>query len=148
MAYYNRALAYEDKKELDYAISDYTKAIEINPEDYLSCNNRGKLYSQMGKHDQAIKDFDRAIKINPAFAKAYNNKGSHYSSKGQYDLAIEYYTIAIEIDPKYATAYYNRGFVNFVKLGNTSEGCTDWKMACELGQCRNYEIAKQQNLCP
>ena len=75
-------------------------------------------------------------------------KGVSYGNKGQYDQAISDYTKALEINPKYAKAYDNRGFIYLVKLGNKVKGCADWKKACELGKCGNYNLAKQKGHCP
>jgi len=74
--------------------------------------------------------------------------GFAYHIKGQYDQAISDYTKAIEINPKDAIAYYNRGNTYIVNLGNKVKGCADWKKACELGECRNYNLAKQYGDCP
>ena len=56
------------------AISDYTKAIEINPLYAHAYNNRGTCYYQhflgillddLGRKEDAIKDYTKAIEINP-----------------------------------------------------------------------------------
>jgi len=39
--YYNRGVAYHKKGLFDEAIADYTRAIEINPEDAEAYHNRG-----------------------------------------------------------------------------------------------------------
>ncbi|MCP4259950.1 MAG: tetratricopeptide repeat protein [Planctomycetes bacterium] len=54
----------------------------------------------------------------------------------------------IELNPKDATAYNNRGFVYLLKLGNKVKGCADLKKACEIGNCRNYNLARQKGYCP
>lgn len=100
-----------------------------------------------GQYDRAISDYDKAIEINPKDTDAYHNRGLAYYDKGQNDQAISDYDNAIEIDPKYALAYNNRGFTYFVKLGNKVKGCADWKKACELGICVDYNLAKQKGYC-
>ena len=47
----------------------------------------------------------------------------------------------IKIDPKLVTAYIDRGLVYQEQLGNKHMACSDWKLACELGECYNYSIA-------
>ena len=44
VAYYNQGLAYFNKGQYDKAISDTSKAIEINPRDADAYNNRGNAY--------------------------------------------------------------------------------------------------------
>jgi len=71
--YNNRGIAYGEKGQYDQAISDFNKAIEINPRYEKAYNNRGIVYRLEGQYDQAISDFNKAIEINPTDAQAYNN---------------------------------------------------------------------------
>ena len=48
--YNNRGWAYRDQGELDKAIADFTKAIELDPTYAVAYNNRGFVY-----HDQGTK---------------------------------------------------------------------------------------------
>ncbi len=88
-AYNNRGVAYRSKGQYDQAISDFNKALEINPRYARAHYNRGNTYYQMGRYDQAISDYNKALEINPRHAKAYNNRGVAYESTGQYDKAWE-----------------------------------------------------------
>ncbi len=142
-----KGTSYANKGQFDQAISDYTNAIEINPKYAEAYYARGIVYYDQGEYDQAISDFTKAIEINPKFAEAYYNRGIVYKNKDQYDQAISDYTKALEINPKYAKAYNNRGFIYLVKLRNKVKGCADWKKACQLGECENYNYAKQKGDC-
>ena len=105
-AYYNRGIAYKNKGQYERAISDYTKALEINPRDADTYYNRGITYRNKGQYDKAITDFTKGIEINPRDARAYNNRGIVYAQgKGQYDKAITDFTKAIEIHPWDTSAY-------------------------------------------
>ena len=71
--YNNRGIAYGEKGQCDQAISDFNKAIEINPRYDKAYSNRGIVYRLKGQYDQAISDFNKAIEINPTDAQPYNN---------------------------------------------------------------------------
>src|SRR4030088_991426 len=47
-AYHNRAVAYELVGDIDRAIADYTKTIELAPEDAAAYDNRGRAYARKG----------------------------------------------------------------------------------------------------
>jgi tetratricopeptide (TPR) repeat protein len=107
-AYKNRGKAYLAKGDLDRAIADDTKAIEINPKDADAYYNRGYAYHAKGDFDQAIADYTKVIEIDPGSEAAYNNRGYEYETKGDFERAAVDFTKAIEVDPKNADAYINR----------------------------------------
>jgi tetratricopeptide (TPR) repeat protein len=73
MAYSNRGVAYSRKGQYEKGISDYNKAIEIDPRHAMAYSNRGYAYSRKGQYKKAISDFNKAIEISPGYAKAYND---------------------------------------------------------------------------
>ncbi|MCX5697998.1 MAG: tetratricopeptide repeat protein, partial [Candidatus Omnitrophica bacterium] len=83
--YFNRGLAHGNQGNFPQAISDFTKAIEINPNDAEAYYNRGLVYGTQGNFPQAISDFTKAIEINPNDAEAYYNRGLAYYEKKEYD---------------------------------------------------------------
>ena len=88
-AYYNQGRAYGQKGQYDQAISDYSKAIEIDPKFATAYNNRGIAYRQKGQYDQAISDYNKALEINSTDAWAYSSRGVAYYSKKEYDKSWE-----------------------------------------------------------
>lgn len=148
IAYNNRGNVYDDRGEYNLAISDFTKSIEINPMLAEVYNNRAFTYYTIGRYERAISDYNIAIEIKPKYALAYNNRGLVYFARGQYYRAIQDYTKAIKINPKLTLAYNNRGYLYLLKLGDKAKGCADFKIACELGECENYNWVIEKNYCP
>ncbi|MCA2660318.1 MAG: tetratricopeptide repeat protein [Microcystis sp. M049S2] len=107
--YSNRGNLYYDLQKYELALSDWNKAIDINPNFAKAYNNRGILYSDLQKYDLALSDYSKAIDINPNDAGAYVNRGVLYSDLQKYDLALSDYSKAIDINRNDAEAYYNRG---------------------------------------
>jgi tetratricopeptide (TPR) repeat protein len=130
-AYYNRGVRYCKAGAFDLAISDFNKAIEINPRDAAAYCARGDAYGKEGAHDLAISDLNKAIEINPDFADAYFTRGFAYAEEGAHGLATSDYTKAIEINPAFAGAYCNRGVEYNVK-GQHDLAISDFNKAIEI----------------
>jgi tetratricopeptide (TPR) repeat protein len=120
-------------KEGDHqgAISDFTKAIEIDPKNTDAYNNRGNARYALGDKPGAIADYSKAIEINPKYAAAYNNRGNARYALGDKPGAIADYNRAIKIDPKYALAYANRGNARYA-LGDKPGAIADYNRAIKI----------------
>ncbi len=69
--YNNRGNAYYSKGQYDQAISDFNKALEINPRYALAYNNRGVAYYFKREYEKSWKDVEKAqslgYQIHPEF---------------------------------------------------------------------------------
>ena len=63
IAYYNRAVAYEMRDDTDRAIADYTKAIELAPDNAAAYDNRGRAYTRKGDYTRAMGDVLKASEL-------------------------------------------------------------------------------------
>ncbi len=57
------------------ALSDFNKAIQLEPEFAVAYYNRAYVKCQLRDFNGAVKDYDNAIKSDPSFAEAYYNRG-------------------------------------------------------------------------
>ena len=131
IAYYNRGNAKDDKGDLDGAIADYNRAIELDPKLAIAYNNRGNAEKAKGDLSGAIADYNRAIELDPKHASAYYNRGNVKDARGDLDGAIADFNLAIELDPKDADAYTNRGRCKEAK-GDLDTAIADYNRAIEL----------------
>ena len=95
---FNSGNAFFDKKEYDKAISAFTEAIRLDPNNELAYCNRGRAYVNKGDYDKAIRDFDEAIRLDPRLALAYNGRGVAYDSQSKFDKAVNDYSDAIRLE--------------------------------------------------
>jgi len=63
MAYFNRGLIYANKEDLDRAISDWDKAIQLDPDFSAVYYNRGIAYANRGETQNAIADFKKVLEL-------------------------------------------------------------------------------------
>jgi tetratricopeptide (TPR) repeat protein len=69
IAYYNRALAYENKDDDERAIADYSEAIKLNPKDAEAHFYRGLARARKGDKPGSDADIAEAQRINPNIGK-------------------------------------------------------------------------------
>ncbi|XP_011503786.1 PREDICTED: small glutamine-rich tetratricopeptide repeat-containing protein alpha [Ceratosolen solmsi marchali] len=81
------------------ALTNYTKAIELDSKNAIYYHNRALVYSKLGNHHQAIRDCHTAISIDPNYSKAYTRLGLAYSSLNKHKEAKEIYLKALELQP-------------------------------------------------
>ena len=86
--YNNRANLYKEQGEVQLALADYQKALEINPNNANAYNNRANLYQQQGEMELALADYQKALEINPNYANAYGGRGLLYQQMGNQPAAI------------------------------------------------------------
>ena len=53
---------------------DFSKAIELNPNNVDAYTNRGTAYSDLGQYQKAIDNYNKAIELDPYNQTAINNK--------------------------------------------------------------------------
>jgi Flp pilus assembly protein TadD len=104
LAYYSGyKLAYDaqpssaDARDISRAISDFTKALELNSNYAEAYNYRGVAYSTLGDHEHALADYNAAIKLQPDEATPYYGRGYVYEQMGQKDLAAADYRRFLEL---------------------------------------------------
>jgi len=131
VAFVSRGLAQMAKEDPDAAITNYDKAIMLNPENVVAFINRGKARSDKSNLDGAIADYDKAIELEPNTELAYNNRGFTRTKKGDFDSAIVDLNRAIELDATDPFAYSNRGLA-FAKKGNLEKAMPDYNKSLAL----------------
>jgi len=107
-AYLNRGYFYQQTKNSEKAVDDYSKAIQINPSFQSAYANRASVYNSQRRYDLSIIDCNMAIMLNPDEVDAYRNKGDAYYGKREYDKAVEAYSKAISFDTNSSWMYFVR----------------------------------------
>ena len=82
-AYFNRGVSKFELNDYKGAISDYTKALELNPNNSRAYMNRGRAKHTLNDYYGAISDDTKAIELKPFYATAYFNRAiSKFKLKG------------------------------------------------------------------
>ena len=126
-----RAINRFEKNDLEGAIADFTKAIELKGQQLEFCFYfRGIALYRLGRLDNAIADLSKALtlKQHPRF---YDDRGNLLAQKGDFDGALADLNKAIELEPKYAKAYGDRGIVHLMR-GEDTAAESDFKKCFAL----------------
>ena len=94
--------------DLDGAIVDATRAIELDPTLVSAWLNRGVARDMKDDAERAIADETRAIELDPTLALAWAVRGHARAERGDQPGAIEDSTRAIELDPTLAFGWATR----------------------------------------
>lgn len=128
-AFTNRAADELDERDQDRALSDLSRALQLDPGYVAALKLRADIYGGgLHRYDLAAADFARAIAVNPNDGDAYSGRCLAYYSENQYESAIRDCDQAIRINPKDAKAYYVRGLARQA-TGDSYGGGTDIERA-------------------
>ena len=130
-SYYEKAEAQYSDGNYKAAIINYTKAIEMDPNDYMAFSNRGLTKYNLKDYAGAIADLTKAIDIEPNTSFNYNNRGLAKENLKDYAGAIKDFTKAIDIEPTKRAYVKNRGDSKF-ELSDYLGAINDYDKAIEI----------------
>ena len=134
---YNRGQAYRNLGKYKEAIADYTRYLELAPEDseiYLVYHNRGVCYNAEGDYSNAIADFDQALSQNSSYSQTNLERGSAYlgrAQSGDNERALSDASVYISSNTNEAAGYVLRGKVNSA-LGKVQDALDDMNKAIAI----------------
>lgn len=127
LCFLSRAVLLQMRGDLDGALQDFNRAIELEPRLSRAFNNRGMLYSALGQIDAARSDYETANALAPAFAWPLRNLGLLLRESDP-ERALEAASSALCRDSAFVEAYEDRAWV-YERLGNRPAAATDLLLA-------------------
>ncbi len=129
--YFNLGAAMGSRGQFDEAITQYRKALEINPNFAEAYNNLGAALASRGQFDEAIASCRKALAIEPNNADFYSNLGMALAGAGRMDDAVAEYRMAVELNPGEAKSHYNLGNA-LVNCQRIDEAIAQYEMALQI----------------
>jgi tetratricopeptide (TPR) repeat protein len=110
-----RAGIYRKLQAYDKAITDLTKAIQLDPVHATPqvFVQRGEVYTFQHTFSQALTDFNQALEQDRHNASAYLGRATLFRIQGQYEKAISDYDQALQSEPNMVRGYAGRGEAYF-----------------------------------
>jgi tetratricopeptide (TPR) repeat protein len=119
-SYVDRADYYYSERRLDDALSDYRKALELNPEYAPALVGAGDITIEMywlGTEGftiiSALDYYERALELDRDYARAYYGRGLVRIEFGEYELALEDFNKSVALAPDDTGGYVGKGMVYY-----------------------------------
>jgi protein O-mannosyl-transferase len=131
------------QNRIDEAISHYSEAVRLAPDEAEWHANLGLLLVRKGEVASAAESFGRAVLLRPQDAESYNNLGAMLARLGRTPEAIAAYTRALEIRPQYALARRNLGLslASHGDVGGGIAACLEALRQSPNEAAWHYEVA-------
>ncbi len=110
--YYNSGVVFFSASKYSKAISEFNKAIKLDPNYSEAYIYRSISKNKLGASKEAEQDYYKAIGINLTYASAYSNRGIIFYNLGLYPEAIKDFNKAIALDTFIVDAYITGGPLN------------------------------------
>jgi tetratricopeptide (TPR) repeat protein len=127
----NRGIARYASGDVEGAVADYERAIELQPDYSKPYENRGNARLALGQYREAIADYDMAIRLDPSQATTHFNRGLARDYLGDPASAIWDYDEALSLAPDFTEAYYSRGGAR-ANTGDLAGAIDDYSQAIQL----------------
>jgi TonB family protein len=96
--YKSRADVSALKGDYTGALADYSKSLELKPDNAVVLFSRGQTYFNLKSYDLSVADFNKVVELNPKDSMAFMNRGMTYEKLGDSKQAMADYQKAVDLD--------------------------------------------------
>jgi len=89
------------------SVTLFSRALEVNPKNFLALNQLCATWSDTGEFDKALGVCSQALKLKPDLPEIHYNLGVVYAGKGELKKAIPLYRNSLVLNPNYFKAHNN-----------------------------------------
>jgi tetratricopeptide (TPR) repeat protein len=132
--HFNLGVQAQQNGRIPEALSEYQRAIELDPDNADARNALGiLLHVSYRRPAEAIEHYQKALEARPNFSEARTNLANVYLDQGQYDQAIKLYEQVLN-DMLYPTPFIAQGNMGwaYYKKGDTEKALENIRAAVTL----------------
>ena len=120
-----------NKGDYQAAISEWQKALKLQPDDIRSHFVYGETLLRANRLDDGIAELRIAARLNPEFAEAHNNLGVALGRAGHEEESVKELRLALQINPDYPEAHNNLGLA-LLEKGQNEEAEIEFRSSLHL----------------
>ncbi len=136
MPYNNRGIYYQNTRQYEKALNDFTKGMSLPPQNIKLYTNRARVYARLGRFEDALNDVEEAIRQQPDNWEVYDIRAEIYSIFLLNEEALKDYNKVLSLNPWVPEAYNNRGNI-YLRLGFPEKAIRDYEQAINLSPLSN-----------
>ncbi|MGB0930838.1 MAG: tetratricopeptide repeat protein, partial [Chitinophagales bacterium] len=107
----NRAAYYNDVEQVDKALPDFNRVLQLNSKYFNALVGRSSAYRKVGEFEKALKDAKAALEIDKTDERPYITMGGVYFQQQQYNESLKNIDIALSINPNNTDGILNKGIL-------------------------------------
>ena len=130
-AYALRGRALRDLGQMDRALNDLARALELSPRLAEAYTVRGELHHRAGDTQKSVEDYTRAIELRAQAPTEHYNRGNALMDMQRFDEAIADYDAAITLRPDFAAAHHNRAMA-YQRKGDAKRALAEFTRTIEV----------------
>ena len=96
---FEEGLRLKTDNQIDKALKNFTRAIDVYPTYFQALAERGQLYIAKNQNGEAIADFERAVKLNEEWGPALRGLGYCYLEQQKFEDAAQFLERAVAAEP-------------------------------------------------
>ncbi|MXZ01810.1 tetratricopeptide repeat protein [Candidatus Poribacteria bacterium] len=127
----NLAMAYEDIGQLEQAIAQYQKSLELIPTKSALHRDLAGVYWKMRRYTEAEPHYKRVAADEPTDVQVVYRLGLIFLTKGDYETAIARFEKVIEFDSEHVRAYEAMG-IAYQEIGDISAAIDAFEKVLQL----------------
>jgi tetratricopeptide (TPR) repeat protein len=112
------------------ALADYTRALELDPENAEACHQRAVVHKILGRHDLALKDYERLFTLRPT-ARNLGEVATLRFQQGAREDSLRDFNLALQMAPTDPLLHAARSAA-YRELGRFTEALADVEKAIDL----------------
>ena len=134
--YIQRSKAYRNSGNPEDALSDLSRAINLDKDNFILIMERSILRNELGYYTDALKDISLYIQYFPDDPAALFQKGNIYYKQGNFLKALEWYNKTLNINTDKSEYYLARGNT-YLNTKTYAYALRDYSMALDLDPRNN-----------